>query len=188
MPALSWRARAYWADAKGGQSQLAAGVLPHRDIAQDMLFQLYAVLGGSSRPSSPLFIKGGAAASLYLCQQGAILEAYLPVCFSNYVPATDFDFGTSGPAGTTLARAIGALGWLATLPATNCLVKRLEHRWPLWMVRQDGIHGEAFQSGTRYAIGGEHNKTLPIKASYHGGLVEYHSGRNFSLIRLGLAV
>ena len=67
LPALSWRARAYWADAKGGQSQLAAGVLPHRDIAQDMLFQLYAVLGGSSRPSSPLFID--------LCQQGVLVNS-----------------------------------------------------------------------------------------------------------------
>ena len=190
IPKMSCRALEYWHDAKKRQAAfIAQRVLdPLRSL--DVIMQLYVSLGGTASSESPIFIKGGAAAWLYLSQQCSILQDAFPQYFTKMEIIADLDFGTSGQTKDVVSKAAQALGWLTDLASECNVVKGFEKKWPRWHVRRDRELGESFDFPERKSLGkgDDRGNGFAIKITCHGGCMDNHSGCQFDLLRLGLAV
>ena len=159
----------------------------HSSTTLDILLKLYTSLGGHCLADSPIYVKGGAAAWLYLCQQCCLLPASVANAIGEVSPPADLDFGSVAPKGNTIEAAANALLWIQEL-ADGLKMNKV---WPLWEVRSDTRRGEAFFHGSRYQLGQVEKSTyakLPFKVTYHGGLAEQASGDEFNLIRIGLGL
>ena len=144
-PHMYWGARQYWANAR---ERLAAFVsrrlFQHSGATLDILLKLYTSLGGHCLADSPIYVKGGAAAWLYLCQQCCLLPASVANAIGEVPPPADLDFGSVAPKGNTIEAAANALLWIQEL-ADGLKMNKV---WPLWEVRSDTRRGEAFFHGT----------------------------------------
>ena len=105
------------------------------------------------------------------------------------VHAADIDF-SAGPAvaeRTLMDRASAALAGLADEDVEWCPGWR---RCQGWRARRDFSTGEAYFSGTRHPIGPMEGseEPRPVKLTYHGGLTDRHSGKEFALLRFGWAL
>ena len=187
-PHMSWRARCYWAHARERLVDFVSRRLfQHSSTTLDILLKLYTSLGGHCLADSPIYVKGGAAAWLYLCQQCCLLPASVANAIGEVSPPADLDFGSVAPKGNTMEAAANALLWIQEL-ADGLKMHKV---WPLWEVRSDTRRGEAFFHGSRYQLGQVEQSAcakLPFKVTYHGGLAEQASGDEFNLIRIGLGL
>ena len=187
-PHMSWGARQYWANARERLVDFVSRRLfQHSSTTLDILLKLYTSLGGHCLADSPIYVKGGAAAWLYLCQQCCLLPASVANAIGEVSPPADLDFGSVAPKGNTIEAAANALLWIQEL-ADDLKVNKI---WPLWEVRSDTTRGEAFFHGSRHQLGQVEKSTcakLPFKVTYHGGLAEQASGDEFNLIRIGLGL
>ena len=131
-PHMYWGAREYWANAR---ERLAAFVsrrlFQHSSATLDILLKLYTSLGGHCLADSPIYVKGGAAAWLYLCQQCCLLPASVANAIGEVSPPADLDFGSVAPKGNTIEAAANALLWIQEL-ADDLKMNKV---WPLWEVR-----------------------------------------------------
>ena len=190
VPRFSWRAKEYWVDAKARLEKYVTRRVLRPGRCLDVVLRMYSSLGGHADANSPVFVKGGAAAWLYLSQQCSIWRDLLPAAFTRLAPAADLDFGATMPADKVVPEAARALTWLSDLASDVELVEKFEKQWPKWCVRRDAQFGESFGGGIRRSIGNveKEGAKLAMKVTCHGGCVDRHSGQNFSLVRLGLAV
>ena len=187
-PPRSWRSAEYWVRAKERQADFVAAKMfasPGETLSR--LQGLYAEFGGDETTASPLVVKGGAAYLVLMEREVGRREASsLPASLRRGPHVADLDFCTRESARGTLHRASRALKWLSR--SAPKLPLHFERRWPLWRVRSDASRGEAIFSRERRALGPELDTSLPFKLTYHGGLTDSHSGQEFALVRLGLAV
>ena len=148
----------------------------------------YSALGGTSDPSSPVVIKGGAAAWLYLFATASPLwfnerwRAEVPTA------AADIDFAYMKPITSAVDRvASRLLPRLAIFVKKTGLVQRIQNRWPLWRVRDDASLGESFCCDSRAPIGHSALSHLPVKLTCHrqGNQVDE---KDLSLLRVGVAL
>ena len=66
VPRLSWRAKEYWVDAKARLEKYVTRRVLRPGRCLDVVLRMYSSLGGHADANSPVFVKGGAAAWLYL--------------------------------------------------------------------------------------------------------------------------
>jgi hypothetical protein len=183
---MGWRARERWLCEKEDAAGAAARLLLEPSRAQVLLPHLYGALGGTAQATSPLSLKGGAAFVLFMRQAVAFHGEALPPSVCSFADVADLDFTCQDPADALVPRAAMALPWLAAF--SQGLWPRFQESCTALDVRRDAACGEAFFDGRRFQLGASPCAGLPIKCSFHGGLVDRHTGEPFQLVRLGAAV
>ena len=183
-----WGTRRRWMEEKERQSTFVAAAVLQPTSCFDIIQKIYVSLGGERCTQSPIFLKGGAAASLYISQQVQSLGAVFPPAFTSPQSIADLDFGCSREAGEIVPKVGRSLAWLSQLAEERSVIKRFEKRWSAWRVRRDEHWGESFAGGRRGSLGTTGDKRLAVKATYHCTCFDKHSGEEFRLVRVGLGV
>ena len=190
VPLLQRRARDRWLEDKDFAATATADLLLTRSRMPVLAAQLYALLGGTEKLSSPITLKGGAAFVVYMSREVAFHSDTLPSCLHTYADAADLDFASNTPASQLVVEISSILPWFAE--TSTHIWTQLQKKCPQWRLRRDGNYGEIFFGGRSYKLGSHpdiyNSMDLPIKLSYHGGLVEKHTGKAFDLVRIGAAV
>ena len=182
-PRMAWQTRMYWHESKRRLEKYVSQRILQEGDGFHLLLRLYALLGGSNEQSSPITVKGGTAAWLYLKQQTVWLSTVLPSASLQVASPVDFDFDSMLSPASTLANSVRAIHSMRQLVD----LERFEANCPMWKVRKDNALGESFPLWSRCTLGVS-TSLLPIKVTYRGGLAARSDNTEFSLIRLGLAL
>ena len=111
------------------------------DRCLDVALPLYAALGGNDSPASPIWLKGGAAASFYITQQQGLIKARFPEICRYATPFPDLDFGYEEDGrcapGKLLHKVFAALPFLDLMAAKAGLSTMFAQMWPEWQFWAD---------------------------------------------------
>ena len=184
---LGWYAQQRWVRSKEEQADFVASVLldPVRNF--DVIQKLYHSLGGHADADSPVYLKGGVAASLYLRQQVLLFENELPAALRVRDAISDVDFGCNCGESKLMEKMIPSLIWLTEL-AKECRLQDLfQVRWPEWQIRDDRNIGESFGTGKRQSSGATECKQS-VKVTHHIHCLDRYTRKAYNLMRVGLGV
>ena len=164
-PRMTWQTRMYWHESKRRLEKYVSQRILQEGDGFHLLLRLYALLGGSNEQSSPITVKGGTAAWLYLKQQTVWLSTVLPSASLQVASPVDFDFDSMLSPASTLANSVRAIHSMRQLVDHE----RFEADCPMWKVRKDNALGESFPLWSRCTLGLS-TSLLPIKVTYRCGL------------------
>ena len=139
---------------------------------------------GHCREDSPVFLKGGAAAWVYLSQQCCLLPTSIKTTIGEIDSPSDLDFQSAKPPAAIIDGAKDAVIALGK----NIACKWDSERWPQWKVRVDSDLGEAFFDHGQHSVGRIDGAVLPFKITYHAGLIEQGSLATFALVHFNRSV
>ena len=186
VPRMGWHARERWFWEKDDAAKAAALLLLEPSRMQILLPYIYTALGGDAKATSPISFKGGAAFVLFMSREIAFHGEALPPSIRSFAGAADLDLACQESPGVLMLRAARALPWLAHF--SQDIWTHFDMSCASWQLRRDGDCGEAFFNSRRFPLGALESTDLPIKLSFHGGLMERHTGASFQLVRIGAAV
>ena len=118
-PRMTWQTRMYWHESKRRLEKYVSQRILQEGDGFHLLLRLYALFGGSSEQSSPICVKGGTAAWLYLKQQTVWLSTVLPSASLQVASPVDFDFDSMLSPASTLANSVRAIHSMRQLVSTN---------------------------------------------------------------------